>query len=51
VAVKRIGTRIGVVPPKILTSLDEVLRLHLALQEVQSLRLTPSSKSWPVAVQ
>jgi mRNA interferase MazF len=31
VAVERIGRRIGVLPPELLTSLDEALRLHLAL--------------------
>jgi mRNA interferase MazF len=31
VAVERIGARIGVVPPELLLSLDEALRLHLAL--------------------
>jgi mRNA interferase MazF len=31
VAVKRIGARVGVVPPELLLSLDEALRLHLAL--------------------
>jgi mRNA interferase MazF len=31
VAVERIGARVGVVPPELLVSLDEALRLHLAL--------------------
>ena len=31
VAVERIGARVGVVPPELLASLDEALRLHLAL--------------------
>jgi mRNA interferase MazF len=31
VAVERIGHRIGVLPPELLISLDEALRLHLAL--------------------
>jgi mRNA interferase MazF len=31
VAVERIGPRVGVVPPALLSSLDEALRLHLAL--------------------
>jgi len=31
VAVERIGARVGVVPPELLLSLDEALRLHLAL--------------------
>jgi len=31
VAVKRIGARVGVVPPELLLALDEALRLHLAL--------------------
>lgn len=31
VAVERLGRRIGVVPPALLASLDEALRLHLAL--------------------
>lgn len=31
VAVERLGRRIGVVPPQLLASLDEALRLHLAL--------------------
>jgi len=31
VAVERIGTRVAVVPPFLMTQLDEALRLHLAL--------------------
>lgn len=31
VAVERVGTRVGVVPPELLVSLDEALRLHLTL--------------------
>ncbi len=31
VAVERIGTFVGVVPPELLAALDEALRLHLAL--------------------
>jgi mRNA interferase MazF len=31
VAVERVGTRVGVVPPDLLAPLDEALRLHLAL--------------------
>jgi mRNA interferase MazF len=31
VAVERIGARVGLVPPELLVSLDEALRLHLAL--------------------
>ena len=31
VAVERIGRKIGVVPPSLMTDLDEALRLHLAL--------------------
>jgi mRNA interferase MazF len=31
VAVERIGARVGVVPQELLASLDEALRLHLAL--------------------
>ena len=31
VAVERVGTRVGVVPPDLLALLDEALRLHLAL--------------------
>jgi mRNA interferase MazF len=31
VAVERIGARVGVAPPELLLSLDEALRLHLAL--------------------
>jgi mRNA interferase MazF len=31
ISVERIGERIGVVPPALLTALDEALRLHLAL--------------------
>ena len=31
VAVERIGTRVGLVPADILATLDEALRLHLAL--------------------
>ncbi len=31
VAVERVGARVGIVPPEILVSLDEALRLHLAL--------------------
>lgn len=31
VAVERVGTRVGLVPPKVLLALDEALRLHLAL--------------------
>ena len=31
VAVERVGTRVGVVPPDLLGLLDEALRLHLAL--------------------
>jgi mRNA interferase MazF len=31
VAVERVGTRVGVVPPDFLALLDEALRLHLAL--------------------
>jgi mRNA interferase MazF len=31
VAVERVGTLVGVVPPELLASLDEALRLHLAL--------------------
>ena len=30
VAVERIGARLGVVPPEVLATLDEALRLHLA---------------------
>ncbi|HVB93313.1 MAG TPA: type II toxin-antitoxin system PemK/MazF family toxin [Acidimicrobiales bacterium] len=32
VAVERIGARVGVVPPGLLASLDEALRLHVALR-------------------
>ena len=31
VAIERLGGRIGVVPPDLMTDLDEALRLHLAL--------------------
>lgn len=31
VAVERIGTRVGTIPPELLPALDEALRLHLAL--------------------
>jgi mRNA interferase MazF len=31
VAVEHVGSRVGVVPPELLLSLDEALRLHLAL--------------------
>jgi mRNA interferase MazF len=31
VAVKRIGERVGVVPPELLAAIDEALRLHPAL--------------------
>ena len=31
VAIERVGTRIGAVPPGVMTDLDEALRLHLAL--------------------
>jgi len=31
VSVERVGTRIGVLPSELLSSLDEALRLHLAL--------------------
>ena len=31
VAVERVGSRIGAVPPDVMASLDEALRLHLAL--------------------
>lgn len=31
ISVERVGERIGVVPPRVLTALDEALRLHLAL--------------------
>jgi mRNA interferase MazF len=31
VAIERIGSRIGLVPPELLHELDEALRLHLAL--------------------
>jgi mRNA interferase MazF len=31
VAIERIGTQVGSLPPKLLSALDEALRLHLAL--------------------
>ena len=31
VAVERVGTRVGVVPPTVMDALDDALRLHLAL--------------------
>ena len=31
VAVERLGTRVGAVPPELMAALDEALRLHLAL--------------------
>jgi mRNA interferase MazF len=31
VAVERVGARVGAMPPELLASLDEALRLHLAL--------------------
>jgi mRNA interferase MazF len=31
VAIERVGTRIGAVPPGVMTDVDEALRLHLAL--------------------
>jgi mRNA interferase MazF len=31
ISVERVGERVGVVPPGLLTALDEALRLHLAL--------------------
>jgi mRNA interferase MazF len=31
VAIERMGRRVGLVPPELLVSLDEALRLHLAL--------------------
>jgi mRNA interferase MazF len=31
IAVERVGRKIGVVPPPVMTKLDEALRLHLAL--------------------
>jgi mRNA interferase MazF len=31
IAVERVGVRVGLVPPELLLSLDEALRLHLAL--------------------
>ncbi len=31
VAVERIGARVGVVPPEVLATLDDALRLHLSL--------------------
>lgn len=31
IAVERLGRRVGVVPPRLMSKLDEALRLHLAL--------------------